>query len=204
MDDDLRKAAQDALDAMENAVMLDEQEFRKTSRLLLKQYAKALRAALANNANAAPEAWVSVKNAMPQPGVTVLAYYKNRNGFERRIRAEWTAAKTEEANAEYDWGEYDEATDSYWTPEGWYECIDNWDEFSAFMVSEGEITHWMPLPPAPDPRQSAIEQVSRGCQWQAAMEDKRDAERYRWLRDNEDFGFTDSSVDYAMQQEQKP
>jgi len=34
-------------------------------------------------------------------------------------------------------------------------------------------------------------------------QDAKDAARYRWLRDNEDFGFTDSSVDYAMK-EQKP
>jgi len=97
-----------------------------------------------------PVAWVSVDDAMPKSGVTVLACYKNSHGNLRRIRAEWTAAKTVEANAEYDWGEYDEETDTYWTPEGWYECIDNWDEFSSIAVGEGEITHWMPLPLAPD------------------------------------------------------
>lgn len=133
---------------------------------------------------AAPDTWTSVKDAMPQSGVTVLAYYKNRNGFERRIRAKWTATKTEEANAEYDWGEYDEETDTYWTPGGWYECIDNWDEFSSVMVSEGEITHWMPMPAAPDTRQAALEQVSRDCQMQAAMDDKRDAERWRYIAEH--------------------
>ena len=97
-----------------------------------------------------PVAWVSVDDAMPKSGVTVLVCYRNSLGNIRRIRAKWTAAKTVEANAEYDWGEHDEETDTYWTPEGWYECIDNWDEFSSIMVSEGEITHWMPLPLAPD------------------------------------------------------
>lgn len=99
---------------------------------------------------AQPDPWISVKDAMPKSGVIVLAYYINSHNHSRRIRAKWTAAKTEEANAEFYWGEYDEETDTYWTPEGWYECIDNWDEFSSIMVSEGEITHWMPLPLAPD------------------------------------------------------
>ena len=97
-----------------------------------------------------PVAWTSVKDVMPKSGVTVLVCYRNSHGNVRRIRAKWTPAKTDEANAEFDWGEYDEESDTYWTPEGWYECIDNWDEFSSVMVSEGEITHWMPLPLAPD------------------------------------------------------
>ena len=140
MDDELRKAAGTAVDVWDDTGTRHEDVVNAMN---------DLRKVLANNANVAPDAWTSVKAAMPQSGVTVLAYYKNRNGFERRIRAKWTAAKTVESNSEFGWGEYDEATDSYWTPEGWYECVDNWDEFSAIMVSEGEVTHWMPLPPAP-------------------------------------------------------
>ena len=97
-----------------------------------------------------PVAWTSVKDAMPKSGATVLVCYRNSHGNLRRIRAKWTAAKTVESNTELEWGEYDEATDAYWTPEGWYECIDNWDEFSSIAVGEGEVTHWMPLPLAPD------------------------------------------------------
>ena len=89
---------------------------------------------------------VSVAEAMPAPGVTVLAYYKNELGMPRRVRAEWHAAKTVEANIEGDIGEYDEATDAYWVPEGWYEQIDNWDDYSEVFISN-EVTHWTPLPP---------------------------------------------------------
>lgn len=118
-----------------------------------------------------PVAWVSVDDAMPKSGVTVLACYKNSHGNLRRIRAKWVAAKTEELNAEHDWGDYDEETDTYWTPEGWYECIDNWDEFSSIMVSEGEITHWMPLPLAPDdPLYTAPVAAQR--EWQGLGGDK--------------------------------
>ena len=110
---------------------------------------ETVRAALAAEPQQ-PVVWTSIKDAMPQSGVTVLVCYRNSLGNIRRIRAKWTAAKTVEANAEYDWGEHDEATDAYWTPEGWYECIENWDEFSSIAVGEGEVTHWMPLPLAPD------------------------------------------------------
>ena len=128
-----------------------QQEFIDNLTALVQEQRKEidrLHAALA--AEPQPVAWTSVKDAMPKSGVKVLACYKNSHGNLRRIRAKWTAAKTVEANAEYDWGEHDEETDTYWTPEGWYECIDNWDEYSSVMVSEGEVTHWMPLPLAPD------------------------------------------------------
>ena len=93
-----------------------------------------------------PVAWVPVTDALPKPGVIVLACYRNRLGNLRRIRARWIAAKTEECNGEFDWGEYDEEADCYWTPAGWYECIDNWDDYSSVAVHEGDITHWTPMP----------------------------------------------------------
>jgi hypothetical protein len=96
-----------------------------------------------------PVAWTPVAEAMPKSGVIVLAYYTNVLGEPRRIRAQWVAAQTQEADCESENCEYDEGTDTYWTPEGWYECIDNWDEYSSVFVSE-KITHWMPLPPGPD------------------------------------------------------
>lgn len=97
---------------------------------------------------AAPEAWIDASVELPKSGVIVLACYRNSLGKLRRIRAQWVAAKTQEAHPETDGGEYDEDADAYWTPEGWYECIDNWDEYSS-VVCEGKVTHWMPLPPPP-------------------------------------------------------
>lgn len=97
-----------------------------------------------------PVAWTPVAQALPKSGVIVLACYRNRLGNLRRIRAKWIAAKTQEGSGEYDFGEYDEEADCYWTPEGWYECIDNWDEYTSVAVCEGDVTHWMPLPPDPD------------------------------------------------------
>ena len=94
-------------------------------------------------------AWVPTAERMPASGLTVLACYKNSHGNWRRIRAEWVAAKTQESGCDSDIGEYDEATDTYYDPQGWYEKIDCWDDgFSAVGVRH-EVTHWMPLPAPP-------------------------------------------------------
>lgn len=93
--------------------------------------------------------WVPVAERMPDSGETVLACYRNSAGKWRRIRAMWVAAKSCESSPESDIGEYDEATDCYYDPEGWYEKIDNWPEYTACTVDEGEVSHWMPMPAPP-------------------------------------------------------
>ena len=109
---------------------------------------RTVRAAL--SAPAAQDGWIPVAERMPDSGCVVLACYRNSAGNLRRIRAEWVAAKTQESGGDSDIGEYDEATDTYYDPQGWYERIDNWDDgFSAVGVSQGEVTHWMHLPDAP-------------------------------------------------------
>jgi hypothetical protein len=97
----------------------------------------------------AASAWIPVADRMPENGATVLACYTNSASKVRRIRAHWIAAKSEVADTDSDNSEYEEATDTYWTPEGWYEQIDNWGDYSSVFVCEGAVTHWMPLPPAP-------------------------------------------------------
>lgn len=79
----------------------------------------------------------------------MLAFYLNDAGKERLVRAQWIAAKSCESGRESDIGEYDEATDTYYDPEGWYEQIDNWDVYSAVGICGAAVTHWMPLPPSP-------------------------------------------------------
>jgi len=110
-----------------------------------------------------PVAWVTVSERLPESGRTVLATYQNPFGKVRRIRAEYIAAKAREASADYDSDvEYDEETDASYWPAGWYECVDNWDEYSHIAVVEGEVTHWMPLPSAPGDI-AAPEQAARPC-----------------------------------------
>jgi hypothetical protein len=106
---------------------------------------------------AAQSEWVAVSDRLPRSNVIVLAHYKNSHGHNRRIRAEWAQSKTLEASDNWDGdAEYDEATDTYYCPQGWYERIDNWDEFSSIAVHEGEITHWMPMPAAPQQEGGAV------------------------------------------------
>lgn len=93
--------------------------------------------------------WVPVVERMPPPGSVVLVAYRNQLGHWRRIRAEWVPAKTQDADIEDEKAEYDEATDTHYTPEGWYERINNWDDYSSVKVHEGNPSHWTHLPPPP-------------------------------------------------------
>lgn len=93
--------------------------------------------------------WVRVGERLPERGTTVLACYMNSAGMLRRIRAHWIPAKSVEAGTDDECSEYDEETDTKWTPEGWYEQIDNWGDYSAVAVCEGAVTHWMPMPEPP-------------------------------------------------------
>lgn len=93
--------------------------------------------------------WQPISTA-PQLQV-VLVHYKNVLGKSRVIKARFTPRYTEEATDECEFGtqEYDEANDRYTLVEGWWECIDNWGDFSYVFVTEGVPDHWMPLPKPP-------------------------------------------------------
>ena len=98
--------------------------------------------------------WISVEDRLPDSGLCVLAYYTNSHGKGRRIRAEYVAPKSREVEWEYadpdtQCVEHDEESDSFYLTAGWYELIDNWEEYTSIAVVEGEVTHWMPLPAAP-------------------------------------------------------
>ena len=91
---------------------------------------------------AAPVGWTLTADKMPEPCMNVLAY----TGKGQPIRAQWVPTKTLEASGDGDFGEYDEATDEIWWPEGWYET--NAYEETHWLV-DGQVTHWMSLPPPP-------------------------------------------------------
>lgn len=96
---------------------------------------------------ASGEPWIPVSVQMPKSGQIVLALQRwDRSGKLSVIRAAWSAPKTEEASPESDHAEYDEATDTYYDPEGWYEQISHWDDYAAVFVSGAQIVAWMPMP----------------------------------------------------------
>lgn len=60
------------------------------------------------------------------------------------IRARYIPKFHEEACQDCN-DEYNEADDTYYVREGWYECISNWDEWASVAVVEGEIIRWVPI-----------------------------------------------------------
>jgi len=155
---DLRTAAQQALEFCEflwrEAVLNDYAEAKREETEL------ALRAALAqqtqtpcdiaedgvcevidccrNSTQEEQDSWQPIATA-PKTGRKVILFYLNRNSLPRTVMARWV---TDEEAAETD-GE------GVGLEAGWYECIDNWDEYTEVAIYEGEPTHWMPLPEAP-------------------------------------------------------
>lgn len=101
--------------------------------------------------------WISTAERIPESGKIVLAFHKNINGFPRRIRASYIKAMTKIADPECSDMDcdYDEAEDAFYWPDGWYEQMEHWDEYTAVILAEDiKVTHWMPLPDPPAGGQS--------------------------------------------------
>ena len=85
--------------------------------------------------------WVALPGTLPEPGTPVLLDI----GKQYPIRAMWAAKHTvEAADDDTDWAEYDEATETYYCPEGWYE----WNEHEEIhWAVRTTPCAWAPLPP---------------------------------------------------------
>lgn len=94
--------------------------------------------------------WISVEERLPEAHKNVLVHYVNGFGKYRIVKAFYAPQYTIESDPEGDaYDEYHEESDTFYLREGWYECIDNWDEWSSINITEGKVSHWMPLPPKP-------------------------------------------------------
>lgn len=77
--------------------------------------------------------------------VSLLAY-----GRPITVKAKFIPAKTEEASMESCHSEYDEDTDTYYCPEGWYEDVHAETGLDyGYIQFDGKPTHWMSLPAPP-------------------------------------------------------
>lgn len=94
--------------------------------------------AVADERVRAAQQWRPIETA-PKDGRKVILFYLNRNNKARTVMARWLTDEEAEESDE----------DGVGLECGWYECIDNWDDFAQVAIHEGEPTHWMPLPPVP-------------------------------------------------------
>lgn len=98
--------------------------------------------------------WISVDERLPESGVSCLLYcdVKRYDGSHRQYICDGFHAERfkEECYSADDEcvTEYNEETDEYYLCEGWYENINNWDDYSSIAIAD-TVTHWMPLPEAP-------------------------------------------------------
>lgn len=95
-------------------------------------------AGAARSADPSGARWQPIATA-PMTGKKVILAYVNRNGKPRTVMARWL---TDEQAAETD-------GDGVGLEGGWYECIDNWDDYTEVAIHEGDPSHWMPLPEPP-------------------------------------------------------
>lgn len=95
--------------------------------------------------------WQTIDSAPKNKAI--LIFYKNCMGNGRTIKAIYFPKFTSECADDYatgEWEEYDEQTGTSYVPEGWYECIDNWDELANVALEPYNVpSHWMPLPEPP-------------------------------------------------------
>ena len=96
---------------------------------------------------AIPDSWISVDTDLPKG--ECLAIYITPNGKQRMIRAKYAHQFQIEAEGDDCETEYNDDDDTFYIKAGWLECVDNWGEYSSCYVTEGTVTHWMPLPAAP-------------------------------------------------------
>lgn len=99
--------------------------------------------------------WIPVTERLPEEGVHVLVAccvrYIDGGRKYYVCDAFRTGKKTKVAESyEYDLDlDYDEETDEYYWPEGWWEVIKNWDDYSCVAIADF-VTHWTPLPEPPE------------------------------------------------------
>lgn len=103
-----------------------------------------------------PNEWVSVEEGLPDAEKEVRLFCVTPNGYKYQCQGFYVPPGIHRDDSDYSWDweccdQYDENTDDYFVNPGWYESCHNWDEYSAFGITD-KVTHWMPLPAPPDRR----------------------------------------------------
>ena len=90
--------------------------------------------------------WKPIDTA-PKDGRAVLVFYKNELDKNRIVKVRYVGKFMLECDDDTYQVDYDE-NDIPYCPEGWYEQVDNYDDYAEFYM-ERNITHWTPLPSPP-------------------------------------------------------
>lgn len=101
--------------------------------------------------------WVSAIDHFPDAEEEVQLCCVTYAGSRYQCQGFYIPPGTHRDDSGYSWDwecceEYDEARDDYLVNPGWYECIHNWDGYSAIAIAD-EVTHWRPLCELPDQAQ---------------------------------------------------
>lgn len=89
--------------------------------------------------------WISVEDRLPKSGDHVLVTCESGLG-KYVCDAMWTNKLSVECSIESDIDQdYDEVTDAFYFPEGWWEIIKNWGDYNYIAICD-HVTAWMPLP----------------------------------------------------------
>lgn len=102
----------------------------------------------------AADRWIPVGERLPEDDNPVWAFGHIVHGARTAMfKGRWIAAHTMRSGdfgADDDMSlEYDEAEDEFYVPEGWFERIENWDDFTDIAAGDYIVTHWRPLPEPP-------------------------------------------------------
>jgi hypothetical protein len=100
--------------------------------------------------------WILVSEKYPKVNKDVLITFreymewskKYRYGTCKAVYIPEHSVKTEDMWSDYDddgISIYDENEDTYYVKDGWYEVIENWDDYSNITIN-CEVTAWQPLP----------------------------------------------------------
>ena len=92
--------------------------------------------------------WTRIEDGLPKSGDFVLASTCSARGYRQTIRAMYARDRDLPCNAEHSdgFGIYDETSDEFYCPEGWYE-VNSFEE--VHWAVDEPVTHWMTLPDPP-------------------------------------------------------